>query len=85
MISGMKFYPTYPHMTWEPTLVGSSLTGSDCQTFCTDKSEFTCVAVYHRPPGYCFATWIRVEDDIDLYSQFYTNDTDFTEYIRKCL
>ena len=85
MISGMNFYPTYPHVTWAPTMTGSSLTVSICQTYCTDMSKFTCVAVYHRPPDYCFATWIRVEDDIDLYSQFYTNDTDFTEYIRKCL
>ena len=84
MISGMNFNPGYPLMTWEPTMTGSTLTGSDCQTFCSGRSDFTCVAVYHRT-GYCFATWIRVEEDIDLYSQYYTNDTEFTEYIRKCL
>ena len=83
-IDGMNFHPGYPHMTWEPTRYGSSIDGPECQTFCSEKLEFTCVAVYRRP-GYCFATWIRVEEDINLYSQYYTNDTQFTEYIRKCL
>ena len=84
MINGMNFHPGYPHMTWEPTRTSSTMTGSECKIFCSDTTSFTCVAVYRRP-GYCFATWIRVEEDIDLYSQYYTNDTQFTEYIRKCL
>ena len=84
MINGMNFHPGYPHMTWKPTMTSATMTGSQCKTFCSGTTSFTCVAVYRRP-GYCFATWIRVEEDIDLYSQCYSNDTQFTEYIRKCL
>ena len=84
MINGMLFYPASPHMTWAPTMTGSTVTGSRCKRFCSDTTKFTCVAVYFKP-GYCFATWIRVEEDIDLYRQYYNNDTQFTEYIRKCL
>ena len=84
MINGMIFRPGNLHMNWQPTWTSSTMTGSECKTFCSATTSFTCVAVYRRP-GYCFATWIRVEEDIDLYRQYYTSDTQFTEYIRKCL
>jgi hypothetical protein len=63
----------YLHIYYKYLYIFTTMTGSECKTFCSDTTSFTCVAVYRRP-GYCFATWIRVEEDIDLYSQYYTND-----------
>jgi len=85
MRPGMLFYPPDTIMDYYPTTTGSEsvVTASYCQKQCSLRSDFTCVAAYYKP-GYCFQTWIRVEENITLYSQYYQKNEDYNEYIREC-
>lgn len=85
MRPGMLFFPPATIMDHYPITTGDEfvVTATYCQQQCSFRPDFTCVAAYYKR-GHCFQTWIRVEENITLYSQYYQKNEDYNEYVREC-